>query len=75
MRNIETRINKLEHKIMPRTLPVQILYVPNGLPREDWDKWVADNADVRPLYVFPEGLSLEECIAEHGVVEVSLDEY
>jgi hypothetical protein len=73
LRNIKTRINKLEHEIMLRTLPVQILYVPNGLPREDWDKWVADNADGRPLYVFPAGLSLEECIAEYGEVEVSPD--
>jgi hypothetical protein len=69
MRNIKTRINKLENKIMPRTLPIQILTVPKGLPREEWDQWVADKADGRLLYVFPEGLSLEEAIAEVGCVE------
>jgi hypothetical protein len=75
MRNIKTRISKLESKIMPITLPIQILTVPKGLPREEWDEWIADNADGRPLYVVPEGLSIEECIAACGVVEVSLDEY
>ena len=55
---------------MPRTLPIQILYVPKGLPKEEWDQWIADNADGRPLYVFPEGLSLEEAIAKVGCVEI-----
>lgn len=74
MRNIKTRIKNLERKIIPRTPLFQTLIVPKDLPRENWDKWVAEHADGRPLYVFPEGLSLEECIAEVGVVEVSLEE-
>lgn len=70
LRTIKNRLNKLESKIMPRTLPIQILYVPKGLPKEEWDQWIADNADGRPLYVFPEGLSLEEAIAKVGCVEI-----
>lgn len=73
MKNIKTRIKNLESKLIPRTPPTQTLYVPKDLQREDWDKWVADHADGRPLFVFPEGLTIEECMAKVGVVAVSLD--
>jgi O-methyltransferase involved in polyketide biosynthesis len=71
VRNIKARIEKLEGKILPKASRTQVLYVPKSLPREDWDQWIADHADGRPLFVFLEGLSIEECMATHGVVEVS----
>jgi hypothetical protein len=73
MRSVENRVARLEAELGDKTSAVQFLVVPREVPREKWDEYVEGNGDGRPLFVFPEGLSLEECMAECGVVEIEAE--
>jgi hypothetical protein len=70
MRNIENRIGRLERALGDKPSPVQFIVVPREVPYEQWDSYINERADGRPMLVFPEGIPLEEAMKQVGVVEI-----
>jgi hypothetical protein len=70
MRSVKNRIGRLEAGLGGKPSVVQVIIVPSEVPQEEWDSYVMERADGRPLLVFPEGMTLEECIKKQGVVDL-----
>jgi hypothetical protein len=73
MREVENRIKRLEMVFLDKPSAVQFLIVPREMPWEKRGEYIRERSDGRPMVIIAEGLPLDECMAKHGVVEITTD--